>query len=238
MVWQIINSGRSHAHVNMNRDYELLCQLQSINHPIFHLYEWEGDCATYGHFIQPFDFLNKDAVEKFQLNLAKRPTGGGIVFHLSDLAFSILVPASSPFYSINTLDNYAFVNQVVSQVIHKFLGSKTTPQLLPDEPSPLDIDCQHFCMAKPTKYDVMLDGKKVGGGAQRRTKHGFLHQGTIALAMPSEEFLQKILLSNSCVLPAMKQNSYLLLGSSYTQKQVEEARHDLKNELVLSFSKL
>lgn len=235
MGWQIIHSERAHASVHMLKDYELLCQLQMTHTPILHFYEWEGDSATYGHFIQPFDFLNKASVEKFQLNLAKRPTGGGIVFHLSDFAFSVLVPSSSPHYSLNTLENYAFVNQIVSHVIQQFLGNQSSPCLLPNEPNALDAHCQHFCMAKPTKYDVMLNGRKVGGGAQRRTKQGFLHQATISLAMPSEDYLQEILLSNTCVLQAMKQHSFLLLDSDYTVRQIEEARNGLKSDLITNF---
>jgi lipoate-protein ligase A len=235
MAWQIIRSGCSQASVNMKRDYELLQQLQSTPHPIYHDYSWEGDCATYGHFIEPFDFLNAAAVAKHQLNLAKRPTGGGIVFHLSDLAFSVLLPASHPAYSLNTLANYAFVNQVVSQSISHFLGQKACPELLPHEPTPMDAACKNFCMAKPTKYDVMLNGRKVGGGAQRRTKYGYLHQGTIALAMPREDYLQEILQPETYVLAAMKQHSFLLLDSTYSPKQLEDARKELKTLLIDNF---
>ncbi|MBS4168181.1 hypothetical protein [Parachlamydia sp. AcF125] len=236
MIWQIIHSGCCSASANMYRDYELLSQLESIKAPIFHSYEWEGDCATFGHFIQPFDFLNAHAVDRLKLNLAKRPTGGGIVFHISDLAFSVLIPSSHPAYSVNTLETYAFVNQIVMQAVNTFLGPKVAPQLLPEEPTPLDASSQNFCMAKPTKYDVMLEGRKVGGGAQRRTKYGFLHQGTIALAMPSEAFLQEVLLPGTCVMTAMKQHSYLLLGPNYTAKQLSEARQELKKLLINGFS--
>jgi lipoate-protein ligase A len=62
-------------------------------------------------------------------------------------------------------------------------------------------------MAKPTKYDVMWEGKKVGGGAQRRTKYGFLHQGTISLGRPDEEFLSGILLDKE-LLSSFIQNSF------------------------------
>jgi len=235
MPWQIIRSGCSQASANMKRDYELLEQLQSTNDPIYHEYEWEGPSATYGHFIKPFDFLNAEAVVKHQLNLAKRPTGGGIVFHLSDLAFSVLLPASHPAYSLNTLANYAFVNRIVSQSISCFLGEKASPELLPHEPTPMDAACQHFCMAKPTKYDVMLNDRKVGGGAQRRTKYGYLHQGTIALAMPKEDYLQEILQPDTCVLAAMKKHSFLLLDSTYSIKQLTEARQELKALLIQNF---
>lgn len=43
-------------------------------------------------------------------------------------------------------------------------------------------DCQQAlsCFAGPTLHDVMkADGRKICGGAQRRTRNGVLHQGSI-----------------------------------------------------------
>ena len=66
-------------------------------------------------------------------------------------------------------------------------------------------------MADPTVYDVMVDGKKVVGGAQRRTKHGFLHQGSISLGVPDLHFLRSVL-KNAAVADLMRENSYPLAG--------------------------
>ena len=65
-------------------------------------------------------------------------------------------------------------------------------------------------MAKPTQYDLMVEGKKVGGAAQRRTKNGFLHQATIALALPPISLLQAVV-KNSAVIEAMQRGAYPLL---------------------------
>jgi lipoate-protein ligase A len=35
------------------------------------------------------------------------------------------------------------------------------------------------CFAGPVRYDVMSGSRKIAGGAQRRTKRGLLHQGSI-----------------------------------------------------------
>ncbi|MFQ5729989.1 MAG: hypothetical protein ACE5GN_06480, partial [Waddliaceae bacterium] len=182
MKWQILDTGFASAQKNMALDYELLRGLSSTQQPILHLYEWDEDAATYGHFLDPYNFLNKDGVEKHNLQLARRPTGGGVVFHMTDFAYSILVPASHPGYTVNTLENYGFIHRIITKVVQRFLASKNSPELLPEEPQNVDDHSCHFCMARPTKYDVMWEGRKVGGGAQRRTRHGYLHQGTISIA--------------------------------------------------------
>src|SRR5271170_516877 len=101
MEWTVLRSPPMSSWANMERDKELLEGLSQEQKPILHFYEWEGDCATYGHFIRPQQWIDLDAAQRLKLNLAKRPTGGGIVFHLSDLAFSLLLPASHPDFSLN-----------------------------------------------------------------------------------------------------------------------------------------
>ena len=39
-------------------------------------------------------------------------------------------------------------------------------------------------MAKPTPFDLVIEGKKVGGAAQRRTRKGLLHQGSLSVCPP------------------------------------------------------
>jgi lipoate-protein ligase A len=38
---------------------------------------------------------------------------------------------------------------------------------------------RHLCFANPVSADVMIDSRKVAGAAQRRTRAGLLHQGSI-----------------------------------------------------------
>ncbi len=217
----------------MSLDAELLETLDPNALPILHFYDWSGDSATYGYFVKPADYLNMEGVAKVGLNLAKRPTGGGIVFHIWDLAFSVLIPAGHPQFSQNTLDNYAFINNGVLAAVSAFLGSR--PILIHDDAPAPDLSCTRFCMAQPTKYDVVLQGKKIAGAAQRKTKKGFLHQGTIALKMPSEQYLSNILLNHapSKVLESMMASTFALLRDG---DDLEEGRQALREELINQFA--
>jgi len=234
--WTIIDTGVSSAERNMEIDGELLEGLVNETSPILHLYSWDAPSATYGHFIDPYTFLNVETVRKRGLDLARRPTGGGIIFHTTDFAFSLLVPATHSEYSINTLDNYAFVNALVIAIVRRFMNQTHLCTLLPEEPLPLHPHSRNFCMAKPTKFDVMLDGRKVGGGAQRRTKHGYLHQGSISLAMPEASFLESLVIPE--VLEEMQKNTYALLGSSVGDQKLSEARQELRSLFVDHNSKV
>jgi len=44
----------------------------------------------------------------------------------------------------------------------------------------IDRRCKRdACFANPVNADVMSDGRKIAGAAQRRTRHGLLQQGSI-----------------------------------------------------------
>ncbi|MCH9614871.1 MAG: Octanoyltransferase LipM [Chlamydiia bacterium] len=218
-MWKVLDTGIHTAEENMEIDRKLLVDLK--DEPILHLYGWAKPSATFGHFIKIGEHLKTPSI----LDLAKRPTGGGIIFHTFDLAFSVLLPASHPEFSDNTLSNYHYINSAVARALK-------ASDLLPDEPVPLDPPSKHFCMAKPTKYDVMIGGRKLAGAAQRKMKQGLLHQGSISIAPPNEAFLDEVLLPDSRVKEAMLENSYALLTHDYTPSDLQAMRREIEEKLT------
>lgn len=234
MRWKVLDTGKSSAAINMETDARLLENLSKLSAPLLHFYDWETTSATYGYFTKPEEHLHLANLQNHELTLARRPTGGGIIFHQYDLAFSALVPSDFVKFSMNTMENYAFINSRVILALSIFLQGKELPQLLPEEDKEIRPFCASFCMAKPTKYDVMLGGRKVGGGAQRRTKDGYLHQGSICLALPHEAFFKDILRESACVYDSMLKHSCVLIDSTHP-KTVAEARDTLKDLLINAF---
>jgi lipoate-protein ligase A len=226
-VWEVVDTGREPADVIMRRDAELLEGLNPEGAAVLHLYEWEGDSVTYGYFLKPHEFLDLEAVERRGVKLARRPTGGGIVFHIWDMAFSVLVPSKHPAFSENTLENYQFVNRAVLGAVEEMVGER--PDLIPSDGAAADLNCTRFCMAQPTKYDVVLGGRKIAGAAQRKKRNGFLHQGTISLTPPDEALLKEVLLPGTRVLEAMRASSFFLLPQS---TGVAEAKRELQKRLI------
>jgi len=208
---EVLDTGISTAKENMRFDEKLLENLLPKGIPLLHLYSWARPAATYGYFIRPEKYLDLKKTDLHHLDIARRPTGGGIVFHIWDLAFSFLMPAGHPRFSLNTLENYQFVNGVVLEAVQSHFS--LVPELIVRDAPSLSPDCKNFCMAKPTQYDVVYKGLKIAGAAQRKTKQGYLHQGTISLAFPKIELLADVLLSKKEVLEAM---------TSYTFAPIKE----------------
>ncbi len=193
-------------------DAELLQSLDPKGKPILHLYDWARPSATYGYFIRPEQFLRIGG----EIDLARRPTGGGVVFHIWDLAFSFLMPSEHPHFSLSTLTNYQFVNRAVLEVVQSYFSLK--PELIPIDAPSLGPSCQNFCMAKPTQYDVVDQGRKIAGAAQRRRRQGYLHQGTISLCSPDLKLLEEVLISKEELIRAMTHFTFAPVSQSSLKK--------------------
>jgi len=231
---KIIDSKIGSSKDIMNLDETLLEELEPNDDPILHLYTFEKKSATFGHFLSPSDYIDLKKAEKFDVELAKRPTGGGMIFHFSDLAFSVLIPSEHHGYFTDPLKNYVFINQIVMKAIERFLQQSPNLDLLPEESAPLDPSSKAFCMAKPTKYDIMIEKKKIVGAAQRRKKQGYLHQASISLFMPDFALIEEILLPNTKVLEAMKLNTTALIQEP--KESLQEIQQKMKKELITAFS--
>jgi lipoate-protein ligase A len=190
-------------------------------------YDWKNKSITFGHFIKSDEFLVKEALTSLSFDLAKRPTGGGIIFHVNDLSFSLLIPKGSPLFRENTLDSYRTVNELIGKALKEVFEEEPTFFEEKRKQTP-------FCMASPTIYDLLLFGKKIGGAAQRRTQAGVLHQTSLQLMRVDEAILKATLKDPKEVVEAMRDNSF----SKTFKSPLKNLRLELKKSLTNSFSSL
>ena len=157
--------------MNMAIDEALL---ETATVPLIRFYRWNSPALSFGYFGKFTDVANH-AVER---DLVRRWTGGGVVFHGDDLTYAIVIPQSDPVFSESSRSIYG--------AIHAALRNALVADGEPAELAPgvVDawaaiIDRGYSCFANPVRADVMLNGRKIAGAAQRRTRRGLLQQGSI-----------------------------------------------------------
>src|SRR5207253_8144429 len=164
------------AAVNMAIDEALL---ETAKVPSIRFYRWNSPALSFGYFGRFADVANYAA----RRDLVRRWTGGGIVSHGDDLTYSIVIPANDAAFSESTMSIY----EKVHRALRDALGSNS-PELATVAAV---CDCRiqinsavadrryNDCFANPVRADVMVNGRKVAGAAQRCTRAGLLHQGSI-----------------------------------------------------------
>jgi lipoyl(octanoyl) transferase len=172
-VFHDVNS-RSAA-LNMAIDEALL---ETATAPTIRFYRWDHLALSFGYFGKFTE------VENEKRDLVRRWTGGGIVFHGDDLTYSIVIPARDPAFSRSTMSIYEGVHRAVCDALreNRKRAELTSVAVVSDRRLGSALRERRYseqCFAKPVRADVLLNGTKIAGAAQRRTRRGLLQQGSI-----------------------------------------------------------
>ncbi|MEY2511634.1 MAG: lipoyl(octanoyl) transferase [Verrucomicrobiota bacterium] len=153
------------AALNMAVDEALLAEAAV---PILRFYRWRQPSLSFGYF----GVYAEVADQSNEREIVRRWTGGGIVPHGDDLTYSVIIPASHPFFARSSLEIYAALHDA----IRRTLGANGVDAFLADSAAP---KVSENCFANAVRADLMSGGQKIAGAAHRRSRAGLLHQGSI-----------------------------------------------------------
>jgi lipoate-protein ligase A len=224
--WVLRDGEVKSAQSNMEEDGAALQAFSENDPAVLRFYAWKRPSATYGHFINPQQYFDEAGLLKHHVDIAKRPTGGGILFHHVDISFSILIPKAHPYFGTAPVESYWQINSKIKKAL---VRSGVSFQTILHEGDERSIH-EKFCMAHPTIFDLVISGKKIAGGAQRRAKHALLHQGSLCLTVPDKQFYEEVLKPNPKLIAAFQQISYPL---NLTANQIANFKQALFEELSL-----
>jgi len=172
--------------MNMAIDEALL---EAARVPSIRFYRWKSPALSFGYFGR-FADVAEYAIER---DLVRRWTGGGIVFHGEDLTYSVIVPADDAAFAKSSNSIYEIVHRALRNVLATNGGRVELAAIGRDAVLRRPRTAQravpsNVCFANPVSADVMVNGRKVAGAAQRRTRRGLLHQGSIQHVELAEDF--------------------------------------------------
>lgn len=170
----------------MAADEVLLETSASRGRPLLRFYSWDRLAVSIG-------YIQSLSAAPAGFAVVRRPTGGGVVYHDHDFTYTVVVPADHWLVQLNRHQSYDRINQAVQSG----LADLACPAELSSQDISSAVDrLSMVCFQHPTQYDVLLNGQKIAGSAQRRTVNGLLHQGSIHFGGPlpiAREILSKAL---------------------------------------------
>ena len=167
-TWHWLDTGDGNATMNMAIDEALLQGIDARGVPLFRVYGWNRPSISIGYFQEyPADYEDDYAI-------VRRPTGGGLVWHGKDLTFTIVVPPAHAIHEMRGAEGYRAIHEMIVRGLNR-AGIQCA--LSGEKPA----SAMGACFELPVTHDIMVGPKKIAGGAQRRTKFGLLHQGSLLL---------------------------------------------------------
>jgi len=168
MTWLLLNSGQCDAAYNMALDEALLEALPRLQVPVLRFYGWRQPAATFGYFQK---YAEVAAITPLR-PLIRRPTGGGIVPHDADWTYSAAFPPGHEWHSLKAEESYRRIHDWLRLA---FADMNVATELAPCCKKSLPGQC----FVGHEKSDLLWQGQKIAGAAQRRNQSGLLIQGSI-----------------------------------------------------------
>ena len=176
---EIVDPEPHGAALNMAIDEVLLREARA---PLLRVYRWDRPAVSFGYFGK---FAEVERVWPGR-DFVRRWTGGGIVPHGDDLTYTLVVPADHAFARLTARESYRCIHECVAAALREG-GFAATVVARGAQAKVSDA-----CFENAVAFDVLAAKGKIAGAAQRRTKWGLLHQGSIQVAGLDAEFARQL----------------------------------------------
>jgi len=202
----IVNDSTS-APYNIAMDEWLLYKLKP-KEPVFAL--WQNKSAVIvGKYQNTFEEVNEDYIKEHDVQVVRRVTGGGAVYHDSgNLNFTFIIPVESS----DQVDWKKFVEPML--VALKKLG-------IPAEAS--------------GRNDLLVNGKKVSGNAQRYANGYLIHHGTLLFNSDIEAVVRSLNVSDEKFISKAVKSVRSRVGNIHDTVP-DLSLEDFKNALIYELS--
>lgn len=164
--------------VNMALDEAMLAAAAGTGRAVLRFYGWSVPTLSLGYFQR---FAEASADPRWaDVSIVRRPTGGGAIWHHHELTYAIAVPPASPLVRPNT---------ALYRAVHASIADVIRQHGLPVQRAGDHLDATRdagnrplLCFVGRDEEDLVCEGKKLVGSAQRRRGGAVLQHGSITLA--------------------------------------------------------
>jgi lipoate-protein ligase A len=187
-TWRLIPLQTHNAYMNMAIDEAILTsRTQNLVPNTLRLYQWQPSAVSIGKNQNPQQQIHTQALKKLGVDLVRRTSGGGTVYHdqTGEITYSVTAPTQNLGKDITTI--YTQIYAAITDAL-RLLGI------------PADF--------KPGNHkncpNLTVKGKKISGSAQT-LRHGIIQQhGTLLLSVDLPRMFQLLRIKgiNNCSLAA------------------------------------
>ena len=183
MIWKLIDTGANTAARNMAIDEDLLARTQAGDKtPVLRFYTWAPPAVSLGRFQKIGTAVNADSCKRLGFDIVRRVTGGRAVLHHRELTYSIVARTDNPLFPPTVHGAYKVIAAgllaglrnlgIDAEMVSR--GGRHAALVNKNSKDPA-------CFSSPSWYEIVVDGKKIIGSAQRRLSNAFLQHGSILI---------------------------------------------------------
>lgn len=179
--------------VQMARDEFILQRAVRDGQPCMRLYAWDRLTLSIGRTQQAERQVDLNACRRLGIPVVRRMTGGRAVLHGTDLTYAVAAPLGGkrgPFAAAASQGISGLYRELSRAFLRFFAELGFSPRAQAYTSRQRAELASPVCFATPAAYEILLDGKKLVGSAQRLLPGGFLQHGSIPLAPQGDVLAQ------------------------------------------------
>ena len=180
--WRFLNTGFGNAFFNMAVD-EMLAQsvTAGTSDPTVRVFGWQPPAVSFGYAQRVSRDIDTESCREAGIDIVRRPTGGRAVLHWNELTYSVVCNDNDPVVGATIQDAYRVISKCLVAGIRSLgIDARFEPGRRPS-PSPVGKDVAAPCFSSTSQYEVILEGKKLVGSAQRRFGGATLQHGSLLI---------------------------------------------------------
>ena len=137
------------------------------------LYQWSEPTVSLGYFQDEAEFRTEGRFS--ELAAVRRLSGGGAILHHLELTYSLVLPPGDPLV-VDPTRLYSLVHDAILDVLRAAgidAAMRGEDRKLAEEP--------FLCFIRGDRHDIVFEGHKIVGSAQRRRRGAVLQHGSLLL---------------------------------------------------------
>jgi lipoate-protein ligase A len=198
--WDLILDGAIDGQTNMTIDAALLDEVETAQSPstIVRFYSWIRPTVSLGRNQKIEKAVDVEFSRQHGIDVVHRPTGGRAVLHDDELTYAVISNDTSHFGD-TIYGNYKRVSEALCLGFNRLgIPAILAPDTRKTEAMPSSGDPP--CFLSPSRYELMVDGRKIVGSAQRRLRRGFLQHGSMPITVNREVLARATRLADASLL--------------------------------------
>lgn len=199
-----------------------------LEEPVLRIYEFSMPTVTIGFRQNLEECLIPGAQHKYRLDFSRRVTGGKALLHQDGITYSLIIPRR--LLNSDVKSSYRTICAPLFAALSKWNENLRFECLnLPTS------GLNQACFLEHAEETFHVNGIKVAGSAQRRSRKNILQHGQIQLFPPKLNPGEILLVDNKIDRSALDLLSGASILTERSENLLEEVVHDIRSEFEKNF---
>ncbi|MEM2918449.1 MAG: biotin/lipoate A/B protein ligase family protein [Candidatus Altiarchaeota archaeon] len=212
-IWRLLPLIETNASIQMAIDEAILTTRAKEKVPnTLRFYTWKPQAVSIGYFQSAEKEVNLENLKSYNVDLVRRITGGGAVFHDKEITYSIVISEKDAPYDIQ--ESYEKICNALIIALNN-LGLNSEFRKI---------------------NDILVNGKKISGSAQTRKEGIILQHGTLLLDLDVEKMFSLLRVPDEKIRDKMISSVKERVTSVKKELGREVSIDEIRNLLINGFS--